>query len=72
MDKMTGQVYKVHTDSYSVKIDEKLNKCGARGILKRRGEGISVGDIVRVRVLSVDAKRKRIGLSMKGTDGRKL
>ena len=48
MDKMTGQVYKVHTDSYSVKIDEKLNKCGARGILKRRGEGISVGDIVEV------------------------
>ena len=45
---MTGQVYKVHTDSYSVKIDEKLNKCGARGILKRRGEGISVGDIVEV------------------------
>ena len=57
---MIGQVYKVHTDSYSVKVNEKLNKCGARGILKRRGEGISVGDFVEVdgnTILSV-CKRK--------------
>ena len=45
---MTGQVYKVHTDSYSVKINENIIKCGARGILKRRGDGISVGDFVEV------------------------
>ena len=51
---MIGQVYKVHTDSYSVKLDGKLNKCGARGILKRKGEGISVGDFVEVDELGND------------------
>lgn len=45
---MIGQVYKVHTDSYSVKCGEKLYKCGARGILKRRGNDIAVGDMVEV------------------------
>jgi uncharacterized protein len=29
-------------------------------------EVVSVGDIVKVRVLEVDPKRKRISLSMKG------
>jgi uncharacterized protein len=29
-------------------------------------EVVSVGDIVKVRVLEVDEKRKRISLSMKG------
>ncbi len=56
---MTGQVYKVHTDSYSVKIEEKLNKCGARGILKRKGEGISVGDIVDVENDTITSIHKR-------------
>lgn len=56
---MTGQVYKVHTDSYSVKIEEKLNRCGARGILKRKGEGISVGDIVDVENDTITSIHKR-------------
>ena len=56
---MTGQVYKVHTDSYSVKIEEKLNRCGARGILKRKGEGISVGDIVDVENNTITSIHKR-------------
>lgn len=56
---MTGQVYKVHTDSYSVKIEEKLNRCGARGILKRKGEGISVGDIVDIENDTIKSIHKR-------------
>ena len=43
---MTGQVYKAHTDSYSVKCGNQLHKCVARGILKRRGNDIAVGDLV--------------------------
>lgn len=43
---MTGQVYKAHTDSYSVKCGNQLYKCVARGILKRRGNDIAVGDLV--------------------------
>ena len=34
--------------------------------IKHPLEAVSVGDIVEVRVLSVDVKKKRIGLSMKG------
>lgn len=45
---MKGQVYKVHTDSYSVCVDGKLYNCGARGVLKLKGKGIAVGDIVNV------------------------
>ena len=56
----------VHQDGL-VHISELSDK-----FVKHPSEVVSVGDIVRVRVLSVDAKRKRIGLSMKGTDGRKL
>ncbi len=56
----------VHQDGL-VHISELSDK-----YVKHPSEMVSVGDIVRVRVLSVDEKRKRIGLSMKGTDGRKL
>ena len=45
---MKGQVYKAHTDSYSVKCDEKLYKCKARGILKLKRNDIAVGDFVEV------------------------
>jgi len=34
--------------------------------IKHPSEALSVGDVVKVRILSVDLKRKRIGLSMKG------
>lgn len=45
---MLGQVYKVHTDSYSVKCGEKIIKCGARGVLKLKRHDICVGDFVDV------------------------
>src|SRR5699024_3877338 len=34
--------------------------------IKHPREVLKVGDVVRVKVISVDAKKKRIGLSMKG------
>ena len=40
--------------------------------VKHPTEIVSVGDIVKVRILSVDEKRKRIGLSMLGEDGKNL
>ncbi len=56
----------VHQDGL-VHISEMSNK-----FVKHPSEVVSVGDIIQVRVLSVDEKRKRIGLSMKGTDGKPL
>lgn len=59
---MIGQVYKVHTDSYSVKCGEYIYKCGARGMLKKRGEGILVGDVVNVEnqtIISVKERKNR-------------
>lgn len=59
---MIGQVYKVHTDSYSVKCGEYIYKCGARGVLKKRGEGILVGDVVNVEnqtIISVNERKNR-------------
>ncbi len=46
MGNLKGQIYKVHTDSYSVKYNGQLLRCGARGVIKKRGDGISVGDYV--------------------------
>ena len=43
---MIGQVYKAHTDSYSVKSADKLYRLKARGLLKIKSDGISVGDYV--------------------------
>jgi len=56
----------VHQDGL-VHISEMSNK-----YVKHPSEVVSVGDIIQVRVLAVDEKRKRIGLSMKGTDGKPL
>ncbi len=56
----------VHQDGL-VHISELSDK-----YVKHPSEVVSVGDVVRVRVLAVDVKRKRISLSMKGSDGRKL
>ena len=50
----------VHQDGL-VHISEMSDK-----FIKHPLEAVSVGDIVEVRVLSVDVKKKRIGLSMKG------
>lgn len=35
--------------------------------IRHPGDALSVGDIVTVRVLSVDAEKKRISLTMKNT-----
>lgn len=45
---LLGQVYKAHSDSYTVKIEDELIKCGARGLLKIKSDGILVGDFVNV------------------------
>ncbi len=56
---MIGQVYKAHSDSYSVKHDNKLYDCRARGILKIRSDGISVGDIVEFEKGAIKSVRER-------------
>ncbi len=56
---MIGQVYKVHTDSYYVKCNNEVIKCRARGVLKHFGNGILVGDIVRVEGSSIVAIEER-------------
>ncbi len=43
---LKGQIYKAHSNSYYVMSDGKLNKCGARGLLKIKSDGICVGDYV--------------------------
>ena len=43
---MVGQVYKAHSNSYFVKCEDKIYKCGARGVLKIKSDGICVGDYV--------------------------
>ena len=45
---MFGQVYKVQSDSYTVKVEESLIIVGARGLMKRKGEVILVGDFVEL------------------------
>ena len=56
---MIGQVYKVHTDSYSVKVGENILICGARGVLKKRGNEILVGDYVYVENNTITRIEKR-------------
>lgn len=43
-----GQVYKVHSNKYFVKIKDKQYVCGARGLLKLNKDEILVGDYVYV------------------------
>ena len=38
--------------------------------IKHPSEVLSVGDVVNVKVLSVDLNKKRIGLTMKGLDNK--
>lgn len=46
--KLKGQIYKALTDSYWVNIENKLYKCGAKGLLKYKRNTLSVGDFVEV------------------------
>lgn len=43
---MIGQVYKAHSDKYLVKSGNETYNLSARGVLKFKSEGISVGDYV--------------------------
>ncbi|MBE7081962.1 MAG: ribosome small subunit-dependent GTPase A [Clostridiales bacterium] len=43
-----GQVYRVHSNKYFVKIGDELIRCGARGLLKLNNNEILVGDFVEV------------------------
>jgi ribosome biogenesis GTPase len=45
---LLGQVYKVQTDTYVVKCGEETILCNSRGLIKKRGKGIVVGDYVNV------------------------
>ena len=45
---MIGRIYKAHSDSYSVKCDGVIYKCRARGVLRIKSDGLSVGDLVRI------------------------
>lgn len=48
MNKEIGQVYKVHTNKYFVKVCDNIIQCDARGLLKIKSDGILVGDFVEV------------------------
>ena len=59
---MIGQVYKAQTDRFTVKCQDKLIKCNARGLLKKRGNEILVGDFVEVEkgvILNVLERKNR-------------
>ena len=45
---MIGRIYKAHSDSYSVKCDGTIYKCRARGVLRIKSDGLSVGDLVKI------------------------
>jgi len=59
VDKVLGQVYKVHSNSYYVKTGDGIVKCGARGVLKLKGEGISVGDYVKINKTTIESVEER-------------
>ncbi len=59
---MIGQVYKVQSDTYIVKCNDELLLCNSRGLVKKRGDGIVVGDFVDVEnkvIKSVLQRRNR-------------
>ncbi len=72
MNRELGQVYKVHTNKYFVKINDKLVQCDARGLLKIKGEGILVGDFVEVEKTTIvkvlDRKNRFIRPSVSNVD----
>ncbi len=55
-----GQVYKVHSNKYFVKIGNELIRCGARGLLKLNNSEILVGDFVEVDKDTIVSVRERI------------
>ena len=68
-----------HLDSFGAFVDIAVHQDGLVHVsemsdkfVKHPSQVVSVGDIIQVRVISVDVKKKRIGLSMKGKDGKPL
>lgn len=60
MDKtLLGQVYKVSSNFYAVKLCDKIVKCNARGVLKIKSNGISVGDFVKVNKTTIESVEER-------------
>ena len=51
---LIGQVYKVHSNAYFIKIGDSVVRCGARGILKIKSDGIFVGDFVCVDTRTIE------------------
>ncbi len=49
-----GQVYKASSDKFLVRIGAETVKCAARGVLKLKGDGISVGDFVKISDNAID------------------
>lgn len=43
---MQGQIYKLHSNFYTIKCDDEFYSCGARGVLKIKSDGLCVGDYV--------------------------
>lgn len=43
---MQGQIYKLHSNFYTIKCGDTLYSCGARGVLKIKSDGLCVGDYV--------------------------
>lgn len=58
-DSLFGQVYKVLSNAYFVKLGDKIVKCGARGVLKIKSDGISVGDYVTVSNNTINDVKQR-------------
>ncbi len=53
METKQGQVYKIHSDFYYVKIEGKIIECKIREVLKKQKKQVVVGDIVDVEENSI-------------------
>ncbi len=58
-NELIGQVYKVQTDTYLVKCDNQTIVCNSRGLIKKRGDGIFVGDYVTVENKVIKSVKER-------------
>lgn len=54
-----GQIIKAHSDSFFVLSDGQTYKCSARGVLKIKGDGLSVGDYVYFENNAIKSVQKR-------------
>lgn len=63
---MQGQIYKIHSDLYSVQMDGKTFECKVREVLKKQKERIVVGDFVEFDngVISKILPKKHLSLGL--------